>query len=490
MDLFDRKKANILVVEDEPTYQRSLQVLLDQEGFEVTMAGTFEAAKNILNQNAVDVALVDLQLPDKPGMELVSWIVQHFPTTQAVVLTGNSSIESAVEATKRGALAYVVKPFEKDNLLLTIRNAIETSRLKSENAHLKANLKKEISFENIVGASTTMQHIFRTIEKIASTDSTVLITGDSGTGKELIARAIHFNSDRSKHHMIAVNCGAIPEDLLESELFGHVKGAFTGATANRVGRFEAAHRGTLFLDEIGDMPLSLQVKLLRVLQDKFIQAVGCNHTKEINVRIIAATNQDLTELIQNKLFREDLYYRLNVIHIHVPPVRDRKEDIPMLIKFFNAKHCQKHERGLLELDPSVLQVLIDYEWPGNIRELENLVEQLVVFKEGEQVVLQDLPRRFWKSDASPVNPSDLISSIAGAPLSSLQPPYMKLPEGGLDFKDIINQFEDTLLMQALERTRWNKNRAAKLLAMNRTTLVEKLKKKRIAKPDESVTDEA
>lgn len=484
--LIGSKRAHILVVEDEAVYQRTLYILMSEEGYQVTTAGSFEEARRVLGGQCVHLVLVDLFLPDKSGMDLLSFIRSQYPYTEVVVLTGHGSIESAVEATKRGAFAYLVKPFEKETLGLSVRNALETVRLKLENDQLKESLRNEYKFENMVGASSAMQNVFRTIEKISSIDSTILITGESGTGKELIAKAIHFSSPRARHHMVTVNCGAIPEELLESELFGHVKGAFTGATSNRMGRFEAAHRGTLFLDEIGDMPLNLQVKLLRVLQETSFQAVGSNETIEVNVRIIAATNQDLNDLIQKKLFREDLFYRLNVININIPSLRTRREDIPMLIKFFMGKHCKEHQRSILDIDDYALQVLMDYEWPGNVRELENLIEQLVVFKEGQKICMEDLPSRFWPKKSAlagtPDMSGDSKTALSLAP-NNPHPPYMRLPDAGLDFNEVVARFEEGLILQALERTQWNKNQAAKLLALNRTTLVEKLKKKNMLRPE-------
>ena len=481
------KRASILVVEDEPAYQRTLQALMAEEGHQVVTAGSFEQARKALGTQVIHLALVDLFLPDRPGMDLLSFIKTQHPHTEVVVLTAHGSIESAVEATKRGAFAYLIKPFEKETLNLSIRNALETVRLKLENDRLKESLRNEYKFANMVGASSAMQNVFRTVEKISSIDSTVLITGESGTGKELIAKAIHFSSPRAQHHMITVNCGAIPEELLESELFGHVKGAFTGATSNRIGRFEAAHKGSIFLDEIGDMPLNLQVKILRVLQERSFQAVGSNETIEVDVRIIAATNQNLNDLIQKKQFREDLFYRLNVIHINIPPLRDRREDVPMLIKFFTARHCKEHGRPVLDIDDHALQVLMDYEWPGNIRELENLIEQLVVFKESNKICVEDLPSRFWQKEqslASTSEPSSNSKTFSYAASSGGHPPHMKLPDVGLDFKNVVDKFEEGLILQALERTKWNKNQAAKLLSLNRTTLVEKLKKKKMLTPGE------
>lgn len=475
------KRSRILVVDDEPLFRRSLQTLLTQEGYQVVTAENFEQARTLMSQQTIHLALIDLLLPDRPGMDLLPIIKQDYPTIEIVVLTGNGSIESAIEATKQGAYAYLQKPFENEALSIAIRNALETARLKLENDQLKESLRNEYKFENIVGASPAMQQVFRTIEKISATDSTALITGESGTGKEIIAKAIHFSSPRAKHHLITVNCGAIPEDLLESELFGHVKGAFTGATANRMGRFEAADKGTLFLDEIGDMPLNLQVKLLRVLQERTFQAVGSNENIVVDVRIIAATNQNLSELIEKKLFREDLYYRLNVIQIEIPTLRERKEDIPLLTKFFIARHCKEHERAVLDIDDHALSVLMEYSWPGNIRELENLIEQLVVFKDSHKICVEDLPRRFWKTgqETTSTHPSTQ-SPPAG------ETHFLKLPEKGIDFNTLVSKFEDALILQALERTGWNKNQAAKLLSLNRTTLVEKLKKKRITNPERSL----
>ncbi len=469
-------KANILIVDDEPSFLKALHGMLDTGTYTIYTSETFSEAEKIIIETPPDVVILDLVLPDRSGMELIPIIKEHNRVAEIIVLTGHGSIDSAVEATKRGAFAYLPKPIQRGDLTITVRNALQVARLKEENTRLKDTLKKEYRFENIVGASESMQNIFRTIEKISGTDSTILITGESGTGKELIARAIHYCSQRSKNHLVTINCGAIPEDLLESELFGHVKGSFTGAISTRIGRFEVANNGTVFLDEIGDTPQNLQVKLLRFLQEKTFEPVGSNQKVIANVRIIAATHQNLRSLIQEKKFREDLFYRLNVIPIDLPPLRERLEDIPLLIKYFTHRICKRQNRPNLDIDPIVIDLLCQYAWPGNVRELENLIEQLIVFTEDKIITPKDLPKRFRTPSFH--TGSELPENFSKNSLGEL------IKEDSLDFNQTIDKLERALILSALRETRWNKNKAAGLLKLNRTTLIEKMKKKRITKPEE------
>jgi DNA-binding NtrC family response regulator len=467
------RRAKLLIVDDETMFHRSITQHLKNQNYEIFTAMSFDEARKILISETPQVVVLDMVLPDRSGMDLLSLVKQNHPLTEVIVITGFGSIESAVEATKKGAFAYLPKPFDPEIFTINLRNALQSSMLKTENTQLRDTLKKEYGFDNLVGTSAAIQNIFRTVEKIAKTDSTVLITGESGTGKELIAKAIHFHSLRSRHMFVPINCGAIPEDLLESELFGHVKGAFTGAISGRVGRFETAHKGTLFLDEIGDAPLSIQVKLLRVLQEKTFEYVGSNKPIEVDVRIIAATNQNLRELIGKKFFREDLYYRLNVIPIEVPPLRNRMEDIPALAKYFLVKYCKHQRKDLIEVDALAMQALCDYPWPGNVREFQNLIEQLTAFCDGRRISIHDLPKRFFQKDASQGVPSPQTTSASSSVFS------FHIPSSGMDFNRVVDQIETNLIIEALQKTQWNKNQAAKLLNLNRTTLVEKMKKKNI-----------
>ena len=378
-----------------------------------------------------------------------------------IVITGYGSAESSVEALRAGAYWYLEKPFDQGHLDVVrklVEQAIEHGRLKSENRLLQGQLQSKYSFENIIGTSTALRDVLETVSKVATTDSTVLITGESGTGKELVARAIHFNSKRADKMFVTVNCGAIPEELLESELFGHVRGAFTNAVANREGRFSVAHEGTIFLDEIGDMSATLQVKLLRVLQDRTFEPVGSSKTQRVDVRVIAATNQDLEDAIAKRIFREDLFYRLNVIPIVVPPLRERRDDIPLLAQHFLNIANESRGDQEIEFSDEVIERMTGFDWPGNVRELENLVERLVTLSSSHRVVASDLP-----STLQPSRPS--------------APTVPQIPPQGLSFREVVDQFESDLILQALEITHGNKNRAAQLIRMNRTTMLEKMKKK-------------
>jgi DNA-binding NtrC family response regulator len=400
-------------------------------------------------------------MPGINGLELVRQIHEISPDLPCIVITGYGSAENSVEALRAGAYWYLEKPFDQAHLDVVrklVEQAIEHGRLKSENRLLQGQLQSKYRFENIIGTSAALRGVLEIVSKVAMTDSTVLITGESGTGKELVARAIHFNSKRADKMFVTVNCGAIPEELLESELFGHVRGAFTNAIANREGRFSVAHEGTIFLDEIGDMSSTLQVKLLRVLQDRTFEPVGSSKTQSVDVRVIAATNQNLEDAIAKRIFREDLYYRLNVIPIVVPPLRERRDDIPLLAQhFLDIANENRGDEGV-SLSDEAIELMTGFDWPGNVRELENLVERVVTLCSGRGVVASDLPKSLQAS--SPPTPA--------AP---------QIPPQGLNFRDVVDQFESDLILQALEITHGNKNRAAQLIQMNRTTMLEKMKKK-------------
>jgi len=457
----------ILVVDDDSKNKQILHRFLELEGYEVASAGDGEEALNIAREQHFDLVITDLKMPKKDGIELLKEIKELSPSTMGVVVTGFASIDSAVEAMKVGAFDYVSKPFQLDEIRLVVKRALDYQRLQTENYSLKKQLKRKYRFENIIGDSPQMQEVFRMVEKVADTDSTILITGESGTGKELIAKAIHYNSKRRDRFLIPVNCGAIPETLLESELFGHVKGAFTGAIATRIGRFEAANGGTIFLDEIAEMSPNLQVKILRVLQEQEFEPVGSTKTKKVDVRIIAATNQNLDEAVKKKKFREDLYYRLHVIPIQLPPLRERNGDIPLLVNHFWEKYIREKRRHLEPIGPEVMEVLQRYDWPGNVRELENLIERIVILNEKGKASLEELPDKIYARQTE--NSATQI---------------FHLPDTGIDFNTLVEDFESRLIKAALERSRGNKNLAAKLLGLKRTTLVEKIKKKGV----ESIMD--
>lgn len=456
----------ILIVDDESSLRTALFRILERRGFQVITAGSkSEAEKLISSQHGIDLALIDLRLPDGDGIDLMGSIKRMHPQSLSVLFSGYATIETAVKATQMGAFHFMTKPFNMDELMSLIDRTLAHKSLQQENALLKNQLHQKYHFENIIGKSIEITRVLEMIEKVSNTDSTILITGDSGTGKELVARAIHYNSTRSEKMLVPVNCGAIPAELLESEVFGHIKGAFTGAIANRVGRFEAANGGTIFLDEIGELTPTLQVKLLRVIQERRFEPVGSAKTIDVDVRIIAATNIDLEKAVENGNFREDLFYRLNVIPIHIPSLKERRSDIPYLLHHFIQSFNQEKKRSLSGFTPEAMDILVNYSWPGNVRELENLVERLAILKGDGLVDTVDLPERFRVNHAS---------TVMGNSLSSA------LPEAGIDFNSAVDAYENALILQALEKTSWNRNRAAQLLRLNRTTLVEKIKKKGLA----------
>ena len=440
-------------------------------------------AETVVNQSPFCLITdISFEAGGSDGLLLIDLLKERGHHFVPIVMTGFASIETAINATKKGVFHYLTKPFELEVLHELVIKAY-TKKLNVPESQLNPNdivlsrvqpivtnqqkIKIELPtsddiYYGMVGRSKLMKQVFERIKKVATSDSTVFINGPSGTGKELVANAIHSLSPRRSHNLVSVNCGAIPSELLESELFGHEKGAFTGAITSRKGRFEIAHRGTIFLDEIGDMPLLLQVKLLRVLQNKVIERVGSTEPTEIDVRIITATHRNLEESVQQGNFREDLYYRLNVIPIKIPALKDRREDIPLLVGHFLSKFASADGRNAIEFDDESLEMLFNYDWPGNVRELENLIERLVILRGGNLIKAGDLPVKFLTSE--PKEASTLKNIIT-------------LPQDGLDLKQILSDIEDSLINQALEITGGNKNQASKLLNLNRTTLIEKMKKK-------------
>ncbi|PLX89550.1 MAG: DNA-binding response regulator [Desulfuromonas sp.] len=451
--------AHILLVDDEPGSRNGLSLLLQREGYRVAALDSGEAALELLNKEQVDVMITDLFLPGVSGIELLKWVKERSLPCSVILITGHASAETAVEAMKEGAFDYITKPINFEKLKVLVAKAVEKGQLVAENLYLRAQLRGKYKFDNIIGNSPAIQPVFTRIEKILHTDSTILVLGESGTGKELVARAIHFNGNRKDKPFVAINCGAIPAELLESELFGHVRGSFTGAVADKIGKFELANQGTIFLDEIGTMPMHLQMKLLRVLQESELERVGGTKRVKLNVRVISATNADLEQLVDQGRFREDLFYRLNVIPIQLPPLRDRIEDIPLLAKFFLRKVCETMKRPIMSLTPRALRALEAYQWPGNVREMENVIERAVALADGEVIDCADLPEKIGgHQEQEP-------------PVSSIN-----LPENGLDLPATLAVFEQTLITQALDRSAGVKARAATLLGINRTTLVEKMKR--------------
>ncbi|MCU0573470.1 MAG: sigma-54 dependent transcriptional regulator [Syntrophobacteraceae bacterium] len=380
----------LLIIDDEKNYLLVLEDLLAEEGYEVITAESAEKGLEIVRSSDLDVVVTDMKMPGMDGMALLEHCHAEKPDLPLIMMTAFGSVEKAVEAMRKGAFDYILKPFKNEELKLTIRKAVEHHHLLRQNRYLTQTLEGRYRFSNIIGKSQQMVRIFELIEKVAPAKATVLVTGESGTGKELIARAIHFNSPRKDQPFISVNCGALPENLLESELFGHERGSFTGAVSQRKGRFELAHGGTLFLDEISEMSTPLQVKLLRVLQEMEFERVGGAHTIKVDVRVVAASNRNLRTEVDQGRFRSDLFYRLNVVHVHVPPLRERVDDIPLLVNHFLAKCAQDRPRPL-GIDPEALRCLIEYPWPGNVRELENVIERSVILCDGERIMLRDLP---------------------------------------------------------------------------------------------------
>ncbi len=464
---------NILVIDDDPTVRDVLNEYLLSEGYEVSLAEDGVKGLEALKSTLFDVILLDLMMPGIHGIEVLKQMQESInSSTPCIIITAHGTIQNAVEAMKLGAFDYVTKPFRLEEVGIIIKRAIEYVGIKKENLRLKQELKKRYKFHGLIGSSTAMQKIYDLIEKIADTDSTVLITGESGTGKELVAKILHYNSSRADRKFVPLNCAAIPKDLLESELFGHEKGAFTGAVNTRIGRFELANGGTLFLDEIGELDPNLQVKLLRVLQEREFERIGSTKTIKVDVRIIAATNRDLEGLVSEGKFREDLFYRLNVIQIHLPPLRERKEDIPLLVDFFLQKQSEMKKKDPPIINKHIMKVLLSYHWPGNVRELENLIERLTILNSGEEVAVSDLPPKFHTLSPG-VSEEPVMEEL------DIQEPEISVTPDGINLNRILDSIEEKLILQALELSNGVKSKAAELLGLNRTTLVEKMKKKGI-----------
>jgi len=464
LGLVDMKKVKILIAEDDDLSRKNMVELLSEKGHEVKAVKDGQEAMEVFPYDKYDLVITDLKMPHIDGLQLLKFIKEMSPENIVIMMTGYGAVASAVKAMKLGAFDYITKPFKKDLVGLVIKRALAHAKLKEENIILQSHLEENYDFGNLTAYSDTMKEVLEKIKMVACSDSTVAIYGESGTGKELVARALHFNSDRKARPLVTVNCGAIPEELLESELFGHEKGAFTGAIRSRTGRFELAQGGTIFLDEIGDMSPSLQVKVLRAIQERQCERIGGVKTINLNIRIITATNRDLEKAVAEKKFREDLFYRINVIPIHLPPLRERKADIPVLINHFLRTFNKSKEKKIKGLTHEVMNYLTEYHWPGNVRELQNLVEMLVVMKGNGTIGLKDLPDKIR-----------LNSEKAGGKISSIE-----ISDDGIGLNETIGQFEKDLLQKALLKSGGVKSRAAKLLNLNRTTLVEKLKRYNIS----------
>jgi DNA-binding NtrC family response regulator len=449
---------HLLIVDDEKALRVAIAEQLTDHGFVVEQAERGEQALDRLADFAFDVIITDLRLPGIDGRQVLDGALQRYPEIIAIVITGFGTVKDAVDAIKQGAADFITKPFQFDALLHVLNSALEQRRLKSENAYLRSQLEERYKLDGLVGRSALMRDLFGLLEIVASTSSTVLITGETGTGKELAARAIHHNSARRANRFVAINCSAIPETLLEAELFGHTRGAFTGAVGNRQGRFEQAHKGTLFLDEVGTMSPALQAKLLRVLQEREFERVGDSHTIKVDVRVIAATHSDLQRMVAEGSFREDLFYRLNVIPVKLPALRDRREDIPLLVQHFIQRLAADAGRAPVKVSQEAMRSLMAYAWPGNVRQLENAVERALAFTQGR----------------GQIDVHDLTPEIRETPPPAAIDPF--LPDDGLDFETYISGVELALIRRSLERTQGNKRQAAKLLKLKRTTLIEKLKR--------------
>jgi DNA-binding NtrC family response regulator len=450
---------NILVVDDEEVLQDVLGQLLRKEGYTTLSARTGEEGLLLLERMPVDLVLLDLMLPGMSGMEVLRQIRQRDPEQVIVIITAFSSIEGAIDAMREGAFHYIPKPFKNEEVLLTVRKGLDQRRLASENRNLKQQLEKRYGLDNIIGKGPSMQQVFDLIRLAAPSKSNILILGESGTGKELVAKAIHHHSRRSAGPFVTVNSGSMPPDLLESTLFGHVKGAFTGAIAAKKGLFEVADQGSIFFDEIGNIPADTQAKLLRVMQEKEFMRLGGVDTVKVDVRIIAATNADLEQLVAQGEFREDLYYRLNVITIHLPPLRQRVEDIPLLAQHFLKLYSRENAKSVGEISPEAMQRLLDYRWPGNVRELENAVERAVVLSTSGTVDVALLPPALRNQ----APPADSATPVA-------------LPDPEVSFWDAVNAFERQLIVRALRSAGGVQKRAAELLQVKPTTLHEMMKR--------------
>jgi DNA-binding NtrC family response regulator len=452
-------KGNIHIVDDEPIIHEVLGDLLTSEGYAVVNSANGEEALEKHSSQKFDLILLDLLMPGMDGIEVLKLLKKRDPRSIIIIITAYASVESAISAMKIGAFDYIQKPFKHDELLLTVERAIEHKNLQEENLRLKDELKRKFSFENIIGKSKVMQNVFETIKASAPTRSTILIQGESGTGKELVARAIHQNSDRASFPFITVNSGSLPPDLLESHLFGHVKGAFTGAVSLKKGLFEAAENGTIFFDEISTLNIETQSKLLRVMQEREFMRLGGTKTIKVDVRVVVATNSDLEDLIQERRFRQDLFYRLNVIKIELPSLRERKEDIPLLVKHFLDIYSQENNKEIEGVTPDVMEILMSYDWPGNIRELENLIERAVVLTKTKLIARDNLP------------PFLLSAPDKGLALTS--------SSLDLNLKENLQAIQKKAILRALKQSNGVQKKAASLLGVKATTLNEMIKRLKI-----------
>ena len=449
-------KAKILITDDDTSLRRVLEYNLQEEGYEVQAAASGEEGLYLFGLAQPDLVITDMKMSGMDGLTLLKSIKERSPEALVIIMTAYGTVDVAVEAMKSGAYDYITKPFNRDALKLTVKKALQFGGLTEENKRLKSELSDKADFRTIIGSSKEMEKVFDVIRKVADTEASVLITGESGTGKELVARSLHANSSRRDAPFVAINCAAIPRDLLESELFGHVKGAFTGAVKDKIGKFHVAEGGTLFLDEVGELPVELQPKLLRALQEKEVEPVGGTKVQKLDVRVVSATNLNVDKAIAEGAFREDLYYRLSVIPMHLPPLRERRIDIPLLIKYF----CAKHGSEKISFDKNALETLVMYPWPGNVRELENTVERLLIMRNSDVIGIDELPEKL------------LVNGPSGSAI-------IKLPDEGYS----LEQLEREIVVEALERNGWNQTAAARFLRIPRHTLIYRIEKYGIALPN-------
>ena len=446
--------ARILIADDEESIRRSLSEVLTGDGYHVVSVEDGYAAIEAVENSGWDLVILDVRMPKLNGLEVLRRIKESNPDLDVIIITGYSTVENAVAAMKAGAVDYIVKPFTPDEIRIRIRNTVERRRMAAENVYLRRELEERYQFNNIIGKSEAMQEIFKLIEKVAPTDSTILIRGESGTGKELIARAVHQYSLRKDKKFIAVDCGALPETLLESELFGHVKGSFTGAIVTKSGLLEVANGGTFFLDEVGDLSPGMQSKLLRVLQEQEFRQVGGVKNIKVDVRLVAATNQDLEVMIKKGTFREDLFYRINIVPIYLPPLRERQEDIPLLVDHFLELYNEKRQKQIKGISPEALSMLMDFQWPGNVRELENIIDRMVIMSEGDIIEAEHVPIYIIGNRVC----FNITAARTSAELKELKKRIRA---------QAVENVEKAFLMEALKRNQWNISKAARDVGMQR-----------------------
>lgn len=466
-------KPRILVVDDEESIREFLEIMLKKEGYDVTLAEDGAKAKDILAKKSFDMVISDLQMPNMTGLELLKHVTSTYPELVFMMITAFGTTESAVEAMKMGAYDYLTKPFKIDEVRINITNALRSKNLEVENRSLKKELTKEYSFQNVIGNSEAMHRIFDLIRRVSQAPSNILITGESGTGKEVVAKAIHYNGPLKDKPFITVNCGAIPESLMESEMFGHKKGSFTSAHADKAGLFEAADGGTLFLDEVGELPLNIQVKMLRAIQERMVRRVGANDDVKVDVRIIAATNRDLEEMVKSGTFRQDLYYRLNVINIKTPALRERKDDIPLLANFFMKKYNDRLGKTVQGISLEAMEVLKKYDYPGNVRELENIIERTIALEGGATILPESLP--------------PIVNTPSGRKMASSQ--EIEIGMDGVDLDKVLGQIEKELLIKAIHTAGGVKKKAAKLLHITFRSMRYRVEKYNLGTMDDEEGDD-